>query len=145
MANVSKFKISYANMKKIILEYYRQQGKKVSVNFSIQNSDDKYWGNTFTMITIIEKISLAGVPANAETVLNQADLIEILNAQLAKDEKEVYDLIDNVYSYETSTGGYMDGNTEVKTGTKTIVDGKFFTVKVREKQDVKTRTLKPAK
>lgn len=143
MTNISEIRISYAHMKNVILEYYIRHGKNVGVSSIIKNSNDKDGPNTYTTFTITEKVILAGIQTEAKTVLTNDDLIEILNESLAEDGKEVFELIDNIHSYETSSGGYMDGNTEVRVGTKRIIGGQSFTVKVRPKEDTKTKTLKP--
>ena len=133
MTDISEFTISYANMRNIISEYYRQQGKNVSVNFSTQDDDEKWSPKTVTIITIVEKVALSGVQTTFKTKLTIDDLTEILNASLAKENKELVSLTDNIYSYEETVSSHAYEHIKRKIG------GRNFTVKVREKEDSKTR------
>ena len=136
MNNNVEFKINYANMRTIIINYFKSQGRDVKVTISSTIDTDRFKGTVDTIVTIYEKVIIAGVQTTTKKILWLEDLKEIINETLSQDNKELVDLTCDAYSYTSVEGAYMGEHGETKIG------GKSFTAIIKEKQNVKTKVLK---
>ncbi len=136
MNNNMEFKINYANMRSIISNYFKSQGRDVTVTISSNIDTDRFKGTVDTIVTVYEKVIIAGVETTTKKILWLDDLKEIISESLSQENKELIDLTSDAYSYTSVEGAYMGEYRETKIG------GKTFTVTVKEKQNVKMKELK---
>lgn len=131
-----EFKINYANMRSIISNYFKSQGRDVTVTISSNIDTDRFKGTVDTIVTVYEKVIIAGVETTTKKILWLDDLKKIISESLSQENKELIDLTCDAYSYTSVEGAYMGEHRETKIG------GKSFTVTVKEKQNVKIKELK---
>lgn len=135
MNDYSSYSISYENMKKIIKNYFLQQGRNVEVRISNEVDEDRLPGTVITSIYFFEKRTIAGVESKAQICLPMEDLKEIISSVLEHENKELIDLQNNA-TIATSYEGYGMGEHRVQK-----VSDKTFTIISREKQESMKRTM----
>ncbi|MEE3342884.1 MAG: hypothetical protein VZS44_02215 [Bacilli bacterium] len=128
MKETMLYTISYDDMKKIIKDYYAQQGRNVDLRISNEIDDDRFAGMVTTSIQMTEKSIIAGIESKAQCYLNMDDLKEIIREVIDQEGKELLDLTDNAIS-SSRIEGYGMGEHEVKS-----ITCKSFTITTREKK-----------
>ncbi len=135
MNDYSSYSISYENMKKIIKNYFMQQGRNVEVRISNEVDEDRLPGTVITSIWYLERRTIAGVESKAHICLPMEDLKEILSSVLEQENKELIDLQNNA-TIETSYEGQGMAEHRVQK-----ISDKTFTIISREKQEGIKRTF----
>lgn len=92
------YNISYDSMKKIIANYFMQQGKNVDVRISNEIDTDRFSGMVTTSIQVIEKSTIAGIESKTKKYLSLDDIKEITDSALKLEGKELIDLTNNAVS-----------------------------------------------
>lgn len=122
------YSISYDDMKKIIKNYYAQQGRDVDLRISNEIDTDRFAGMVTTTIQMTEKVAIGGVESKSQSYLDMDDLKAIVGNVLEQEGKELVDLTNNAVS-SSRIDGYGMGEHEVKS-----ITGKSFTITAREKK-----------
>lgn len=133
MNNSFEYNISYDSMRKIIKNYYAENGKEVTIRIHNDIDDDRFAGMIITTVEVIEEASIAGEKVSSKTYLDGDDLKKIMKEVLAKENKELIDLTNNANVQTKIEGYYMDEH------EKQYIANKSFTVTVREKGKVYTK------
>ena len=128
MNEILSYDISYKNKKKIIKNYYAQQGRNVDLRISSEIDTDRFAGMVATSIQMTEKAAIGGVESKSQSYLDMDDLKEIVGNVLEQDGKELLDLTNNAVS-SSKIEGYGMGEHEAKS-----ITGKSFTITAREKK-----------
>jgi len=124
------YNISYDNMKKIIKNYYAQQGRNVDLRISNEIDTDRFAGMVMTRIEMTEKSTIGGVESKSQCYLDMDKLKELVGNVLEQEGKELLDLTNNAVS-SSRIEGYGMGEHEVKS-----ITGKSFTITAREKKQI---------
>lgn len=128
MNNIFEYKISYDSMGKILKNYYAERGKEVSIRMNNDIDDDRFPGMVITTIEVIEETELAGEKVKSKTYLDGDDLKKIMEEVLAKENKELIDLKNNVSTQTKIEGYYMN--------ERIYITDKSFTITARDKGKV---------
>lgn len=131
MNNSFEYNINYDSMRKIIKNYYAENGKEVTIRIHNDIDDDRFAGMIITTVEVIEEASIAGEKVSSKTYLDGDDLKKIMKEVLAKENKELIDLTNNA-NVQTKIEGYYEQE-------KQYIANKSFTVTVREKEKVYTK------
>lgn len=131
MNNSFEYNISYDSMRKIIKNYYAENGKDVAIRIHNDIDDDRFAGMIITTVEVIEEASIAGQKVRLKTYLDGDDLKKIMKEVLSKENKELIDLTNNA-NVQTKIEGYYEQE-------KQYIANKSFTVTVREKGKVYTK------
>lgn len=126
-----EYNISYDSMRKIIKNYYAENGKDVAIRIHNDIDDDRFAGMIITTVEVIEEASIAGEKVISKTYLDGDDLKKIMKEVLSKENKELIDLTNNA-NVQTKIEGYYEQE-------KQYIANKSFTVTVREKGKVYTK------
>ncbi|MBP5684274.1 MAG: hypothetical protein J6X02_03360 [Bacilli bacterium] len=122
------YNVSYDDMKKIIKNYFAQQGRNVNLRISNEIDTDRFAGMVMTSIQLTETSTIGGIESKSHCYLDMDDLKEIVGNILEQEGKELLDLTNNAVS-SSRIEGYGMGEHEVKS-----ITGKSFTITVREKK-----------
>ena len=122
------YSVSYDDMKKIIKNYYAQQGRNIDLRISNEIDTDRFAGMVTTSIQMTEKSTIGGIESKSHCYLNMDDLKEIVGNVLQQEGKELLELTNNAVS-SSRIEGYGMGEHEVKS-----ITGKSFTITAREKK-----------
>ena len=122
------YNVSYENMKKIIKNYFMQQGREVDLRISNEIDTDRFAGMVTTTIQILEKTTIAGVESKTQSYLSMDDLKEIVSSVLEQEGKELLNLSNNAVSI-SKIEGYGMGEREVKS-----ITDKSFTIVAKDKK-----------
>lgn len=131
MNNSFEYNINYDSMRKIIKNYYAENGKEVTIRIHNDIDDDRFAGMIITTVEVIEEASIAGEKVISKTYLDGDDLKKIMKEVLSKENKELIDLTNNA-NVQTKIEGYYEQE-------KQYIANKSFTVTVREKEKVYTK------
>ena len=131
MNNSFEYNISYDSMRKIIKNYYTENGKEVTIRIHNEIDDDRFAGMIITTVEVIEEALIAGQKVSSKTYLDGDDLKKIMKEVLSKENKELIDLTNNA-NVQTKIEGYYEQE-------KHYIANKSFTVTVREKEKVYTK------
>ena len=128
MNNMFEYQISYDSMRKILENYYANEGKEVSIIIHDKKDDDT--GMVNTIIEIKEKIMIAGVELPKSEKFNLDEVKKIMKEVLAKEDKILIELINNA-NVQTKTVGFWMGEHDEE-----YIADRSFTVFAKEKEKV---------
>ena len=83
------YSVSYNDMKKIIINYYAQQGRNVDLRISNEIDTDRFAGMVTTSIQMTEKSTIGGIESKSHCYLDIDDLKEIVGNVLEQDCTEM--------------------------------------------------------
>lgn len=127
------YNVSYDNMKKIIKNYFMQQGRDVDLRISNEIDTDRFAGMVTTTIQMLEKATIAGVESKTQSYLSIDDLKKIVSSVLEQEGKELLNLTNNAVS-TSKIEGYGMGEHEVKS-----ITDKSFTIVAKDKKIAHTK------
>ena len=123
-----EYTISYAKMKKMVKNYYKEQGRDVELRITNEIDNDRHIGDLTTTICLIEKRKIAGVEARKIDYLSEDDLKDIINLILESEGIEIADLTDDAFVSSRIEGFGMDEH------IVPYVTSKTFTLIIKEKK-----------
>ncbi len=133
MNDLTSYKLTYSDMRELVHQYFKAQGREVKLVISNEIDTDRFAGTVVTTMQLNEKTTFAGIPNISVRTIDIEDLKEIIQVMSDQDGKEIVNITNNAV-VTSKTKGYGMGEHSVEK-----ISNKSFTVSARTKKKNHTK------
>ena len=125
MIEDTSYEISFSEMKKMVKNYFKQEGRNVDLVIDCDEDVDHYSNSVETIMSLIEKVTIAGIHTTARSYFSIDDLKEVLSETFEKMGKSITSIDINATLEKKYDGCYNSDSYE------NVITNKSFTVNTK--------------
>ena len=125
MIEDTSYEISFSEMKKMVKNYFKQEGRNVDLIIECDEDVDHYSNSVETIMSLIEKVTIAGIRTTARSYFSIDDLKEVISETFEKMGKSITSIDINATLEKKYDGCYNSDSYE------NVIKNKSFTVNTK--------------
>ena len=125
MIEDTSYEISFSEMKKMVKNYFKQEGRNVDLIIECDEDVDHYSNSVETIMSLIEKVTIAGIRTTARSYFSIDDLKEVISETFEKMGKSITSIDINATLEKKYDGCYNSDSYE------NVIRNKSFTVNTK--------------